>query len=90
MQQSTFGRALAGSDDELLEYRLVPAGAGAGSPFANVVPAPAARVPGIAFEVTEADLAAADRYEARDGYVRVMAGLASGRSSWVYVADTGG
>jgi gamma-glutamylcyclotransferase (GGCT)/AIG2-like uncharacterized protein YtfP len=45
------------------------------------------RVPGKAFEVSAAELAAADEYERRDGYVRVTARLTSGRSVWVYVDE---
>jgi len=84
VQQATFGRLLVGSRDELLDYQLVPAST-VGSPHANVMPAAAGRVPGMAFEVTEAELVAADGYERRDGYVRITASLASGRSTWVYV-----
>lgn len=38
---------------------------------------------GTVFEVTEAELAAADRYEPA-GYKRVSARLASGKQAWVY------
>lgn len=42
------------------------------------------RVAGTAFEVTEEELANADKYEVSD-YKRVSAPLASGRVAWVYV-----
>ena len=42
------------------------------------------RVAGMVFEITDAELAAADSYEV-DAYKRVLAPLASGRSAWVYV-----
>jgi len=42
------------------------------------------RVSGTAFEVTTAELAAADAYEVSD-YERVSAPLASGSMTWVYV-----
>ncbi len=74
------------------EYEFVPPGT-RGSAHANVIPASAAsRVPGIAFDVTEDELTAADEYERRDGYVRVTARLSSGRTTWVYVDSrrTGG
>ena len=88
VQQSTFGRPLAGSADALPGHELVPPGTGR-SPHANVVPAGAAnRVSGMAFDVTDAELSAADEYERRDGYARVTVRLASGREAWVYI-DSG-
>jgi hypothetical protein len=87
IQLSTFGRALEGRRDEIVGYRLVPPGSG-NSPHANVLRAGAAeRVAGTAFEVTEAELAAADEYERRDGYVRVIARLVSDADTWVYVDE---
>ena len=44
------------------------------------------RVNGTVFEITDAELAAADRYEASADYVRILAKLASGRDAWVYVS----
>jgi hypothetical protein len=40
---------------------------------------------GRVFEGERAELAAADAYEKRDGYVRVTVRLASGREGWIYV-----
>lgn len=37
------------------------------------------------FEVTDAELASADEYEAPFSYKRVAVVLASGRQAWVYV-----
>lgn len=42
------------------------------------------RVPGMVFEITAKELAAADSYEVSD-YKRVSAQLASGKTAWVYV-----
>ena len=85
VQQSAFGRELAGRRDHLRGYSLVAPGAGI-SPHANIVRADdAQRVAGTAFEVTEPELMAADEYERRDGYVRVLGRLVSGRDAWVYV-----
>jgi gamma-glutamylcyclotransferase (GGCT)/AIG2-like uncharacterized protein YtfP len=85
VQEATFGRRLAGTRDSLVGFELVPPAPGT-SPHANVVPGEgSSRVPGMAFDVTDSELAAADEYERRDGYVRVTAGLASGRNTWVYV-----
>lgn len=84
VQQATFGRSLAGGSDELLDFVLVPAGAH--SPHANVVRRAGSRVAGQAFEVSEAELALADEYEARDAYIRIAGRLVSGRDTWVYVS----
>jgi len=43
------------------------------------------RVPGTVFEVTDAELAAADEYERPASYSRVSVMLASGKEAWVYV-----
>jgi gamma-glutamylcyclotransferase (GGCT)/AIG2-like uncharacterized protein YtfP len=86
VQRETFGRLLDGVAEELVGWQLVPAEQL--SPHANVVRAPVtSRVLGKAFEVSAAELAAADEYERRDGYVRVTARLKSGRSVWVYVDE---
>lgn len=45
----------------------------------------AASVPGMALEVTEAELAKADDYERPSAYVRIAVVLASGMPAWVYV-----
>ena len=42
-------------------------------------------VPGMMLEVTDAELASVDAYEAAFSYKRVAAMLASGRQAWVYV-----
>jgi gamma-glutamylcyclotransferase (GGCT)/AIG2-like uncharacterized protein YtfP len=43
------------------------------------------RVRGIVFEITDAELASVDEYEAAFLYERVAARLASGKTAWVYV-----
>jgi len=43
------------------------------------------RVSGILFEITDAELAAADQYEQSAAYKRIAAMLASGKQAWVYV-----
>jgi hypothetical protein len=42
-------------------------------------------LPGAVFEITEEELAAADKYEQEAAYTRLAAPLASGRQAWVYV-----
>jgi gamma-glutamylcyclotransferase (GGCT)/AIG2-like uncharacterized protein YtfP len=43
------------------------------------------RVPGMVFEITDAELASVDEYEVAFLYERVAATLASGREAWLYV-----
>ena len=43
------------------------------------------RVSGMVFEITDAEFAAADRYEEIAAYKRIAATLASGKQAWVYV-----
>jgi gamma-glutamylcyclotransferase (GGCT)/AIG2-like uncharacterized protein YtfP len=42
-------------------------------------------VSGTVFEITDAELAAADEYERLAAYKRIAAMLASGKQAWVYV-----
>ena len=94
VQRSTFGRLLRGEPDALpgfeparlrIEDPRVVEATGE-THYANVVfnGRDDSRVDGVAFEVTQAELEAADRYEADAGYVRIASRLASGRSAWVY------
>jgi len=95
VQLSTFGRLLKGQEDELVGFEpsLVKiedpeAVARTGKTHhANVTfnGRDDSRVSGTAFEITDAELAAADRYERVDGYRRIAARLASGRQTWVYI-----
>lgn len=100
VQLSAFGRLLQGHKDELpgFEPTLVRiedpriAAASGRTHHANVTfnGRNDSRVSGTVFEITDAELAAADRYEQPAAYVRVTAMLASGRQAWVYVdARTG-
>lgn len=86
VQIAAFGRALGGRADQLVSFKFVAPIPGK-TPHANVVRSAnaALRVGGQAFDVTESELAAADEYERRDGYVRIAARLASGSEAWVYV-----
>lgn len=95
VQLSTFGRLLKGERDELpgFEPSLVPiedanAAAAAGrTHHANVTfnGRNDSRVAGTVFEITDAELAAADEYERSAAYVRIAATAASGKQVWVYV-----
>jgi gamma-glutamylcyclotransferase (GGCT)/AIG2-like uncharacterized protein YtfP len=95
VQLATFGRLLEGQRDELpgFERSLVPienpqiAAISGKTHYANVkfTGDVGSRVSGTLFEVTEAELAAADEYERRAAYRRLLLTLASGRQAWVYV-----
>jgi len=95
VQLSTFGALLQGQEDELPEFELssvriddpqVVAATGM-THYANVTfnGRKDSRVSGTVFEITDAELAAADRYEEPAGYIRRLAMLASGKQAWVYV-----
>ena len=95
VQLSTFGRRLNGQRDELLRFEQssvriedaqVVAAIGK-THHANVKfnGNEDSRVPGMVFEIADAELARVDEYEAAFSYERVAAVLASGKQAWVYV-----
>jgi len=94
VQQALFGRQLDGHADALLGFDLVEVevhdpevlDASGVEIHAALVPARGASAPiaGVVFELTPAELAAADAYET-ENYRRVEATLASGQRAWVYV-----
>ena len=89
VQLSTFGRHLSGSRDVLPGHAIVTVLSN-GRARANVVPAAAgALVAGTAFDLTDAELALADEYEAADRYVRYDVTLQSGRRAWIYTFRIG-
>jgi hypothetical protein len=95
IQLATYGRRLAGQRDELMGFEpaLVKIedpdlAARLGKTHHNdvrPVADPNSRVAGMVFEITDAELASTDDYEARFDYERIVAGLASGQQAWVYV-----
>lgn len=95
VQLATFGRLLHGQRDDLLgcEPSLVKiedpevAAASGRTHHANVTfnGRSDSRVSGMVFEIADAELAAADRYEELAAYKRIAATLASGKQAWVYV-----
>ena len=95
VQLSTFVRLLKGERDELRGYEpsLVRiedpdvAAASGRTHHANVTFTGRSdtRVTGTVFEITDAEFAAADEYEQRAAYERVVVRLASGKDAWVYV-----
>lgn len=94
VQMSSFGRLLNGAKDampgfrkEMIEITDPDVLAKSGERFHPVVmPSdnPSDSVEGMVFEITESELAAADRYEVAD-YERVEVDLESGKQAWVYV-----
>ena len=95
VQLSTFGRLLQGQKDELPRFersfvrieepqRVAASGR---THHANVTfnGRNDSRVSGTVFEITDAELSAADRYEQLAAYKRIVAKLASGTQAWVYV-----
>jgi hypothetical protein len=95
VQVSTFGRKLDGEKDLLLGYEpslvKIPDPALSqrlGRTHHDNVSATGddwSTVQGTVFEVTDDELASADRFEAQFAYQRVTAELASGKQAWVYV-----
>ena len=94
VQLATFGRRLDGQRDELLGFeptsvriddQQLAARLGR-THHANVrfTGKEDSRVPGMVFDVTDAELAGVDEYEIAFSYERVIATLASGRQAWVY------
>lgn len=94
VQHATFGRPLDGAPDALSGYRqtllrivdpAVIATSGADHhPVVAPSDDPADEVAGTVFEITQAELEAADTYEVSD-YRRVLAVLRSGKAAWVYI-----
>ncbi len=95
VQQSTFGRLLLGEPDALpgfepsqvkIEDPQVVASTGR-THHANVTfnDRRDSRVTGTVFEISDAELAAADQYEQAAAYTRIARVLASGKEAWVYV-----
>lgn len=99
MQLALFGRTLVGRKDELLgfEQTLVrvadPEFVRITSKTHHAILKPTgtlvSKVAGMAFEITDAELERADKYEPVE-YGRVTARLSSGREAWVYVDAAAG
>ena len=86
VQLATFGRVLAGREDALPGFELCTVQRGERQ-LANVVRGmdTHSRVPGMVFEISDAELAAADEYERPDAYTRIPVRLTSGVEAWVFV-----
>ena len=94
VQVATFGRRLAGYPDALPGYSLstieitdpgvIAASGQARHPIMTATGDDNDQVEGAVFEVTPAELGAADRYEAGE-YRRVRVRLESGTDAWAYI-----
>jgi|SRR5689334_5357766 len=97
VQLATFGRKLGGQKDELPGYapslvKIDDASVAARlgkTHHDNVIFNGNAdsRIVGMAFEISDAELASVDAYESAFQYTRVEVTLASGRRAWVYVRE---
>jgi hypothetical protein len=95
VQRATFGRLLRGERDVLpgFESSLVriqdrrAVEASGQTHYANVIfnGRDDCGVPGMVFEVSDEELAAADEYERSASYKRISAVLRSGKQAWLYV-----
>ena len=93
VQLSTFGRLLQGQPDELVGFEqsllkiedpeFVATSGKSHHAIVKFNGRNDSRVSGTVFEVTETELASADKYEPA-GYKRISAPLASGKQAWVY------
>jgi gamma-glutamylcyclotransferase (GGCT)/AIG2-like uncharacterized protein YtfP len=94
VQMETFNRLLSGAADALPSYKramvritdpeVIAASGSDQHPIVSASADPKDEVSGTVFEITEAELAAADAYEVSD-YRRISVRLKSGRTAWVYV-----
>jgi gamma-glutamylcyclotransferase (GGCT)/AIG2-like uncharacterized protein YtfP len=86
VQLATFGRELSGREDALPGFTCGFVRSG-DAEYLNAIPTADAdhAVAGVAFEVTEEELKAADSYEEDADYKRVLVTLRSGRAAWVYM-----
>src|SRR5690242_6574688 len=94
VQLANFGRRLKGSPDVVTGWRLTaieikdPTVVGLSGLTVHKILMPGKssdEVDGVVFEITPAELAAADSYET-DAYKRVKVQLVSGTEAWVYVS----
>lgn len=85
VQLATFGRELAGREDSLPGYVRAITEVGRVLYYnIEVSSSPEASVSGTVVEITEQELAAADRYEKDRKYRRILVRLRSGIQAWAY------
>ena len=93
VQLSVFGRLLRGRPDELVGFersllriedpQVVATTGETQHAIVRFTGRSDSRVSGTVFEISDSELASADRYEPAE-YQRIAAMLASGRQAWVY------
>jgi len=94
VQRANFSRELQGQADRMQGYRqdwveitdpaVLATSGQTHHPIVSPSTEPGDSVAGMVFQISEAELAAADAYEVSD-YKRVAVSLASGLQAWVYV-----
>jgi gamma-glutamylcyclotransferase (GGCT)/AIG2-like uncharacterized protein YtfP len=95
VQLANFGRELTGHPDAMLGYvqtwveivdpQVLATSGKTHHPIIKPGADPKQEIDGMVFEITPAELDAADRYEVAD-YKRVSVTLKSGAQAWVYVS----
>jgi gamma-glutamylcyclotransferase (GGCT)/AIG2-like uncharacterized protein YtfP len=82
VQRATFGRLLEGENDALVGFERSTSHG-----HLNVKPTGRAEdlVAGLVYEITDAELTSADRYEERAEFARITGTVASGKQVWLYV-----
>ena len=93
VQESLFGRILAGTKEELPGYKVetlkikdqavIEKSGTDMHPILVHTGEPADVVPGMVFEITQAELEKADEYEV-DDYLRSVGFMLSGTHAWIY------
>src|SRR5690349_1501092 len=94
VQLATFGRRLTGAADSLVGFRrtlfeitdaeVIRTSGKTHHPMASYSGVASDTIPGMVFEVTQAEIELADRYETDPAYHRVQTTLLSGVQAWVY------
>jgi gamma-glutamylcyclotransferase (GGCT)/AIG2-like uncharacterized protein YtfP len=94
VQLATFGRRLKGAPDSLVGFRrtlfeitdpeVIRTSGKTHHPMASFTGVASERIAGMVFEVTDEELAQADRYETDPAYQRFKTKLSSGLEAWVY------
>lgn len=94
VQIELFGRTLNGAKDILKGYKLSAVeitdesflAKGEAKIQQTLLPAKDGFIEGTVFEISEAELVLADKYEP-ENYQRIKVALGSGKGAWIYVAD---
>ncbi len=85
LQKEVFGRVIKGAPDLLETHSTVPLEI-EGVTYLGLVPKEGSSVAGYVIELSDDDIAAADRHET-EAYRRVTVRLASGADAWTYMKN---